>query len=146
MRYDMRRYSYDEILSILKKHEGKSFCFTDADRERILSDPEMMEQLSTLRKYADIIGSEPIPTLTFSAFSRFELDGDRSEYEALYFRHRHLLAGRAPAGAHHYHRTSCSLQYRCAFLFHIYERVRSKMIEGRKSAPHTGDYFSRKSM
>lgn len=92
MRYDMRRYSYDEILSILKKHEGQSFCFTDADRERILSDPEMTEQLSTLQKYTYIIGSEPIPTLTFSAFSRFELDGDRSEYEALYFRHRHLLA------------------------------------------------------
>ncbi|MBR2612752.1 MAG: heparinase II/III family protein [Clostridia bacterium] len=88
----MRRYSYDEILSILKKHDGEAFVFTDADRERILADKGMQEQLSTLRKYADTIGAEPIPTLTFSAFSRFELDGDRTEFQSLYFRHRHLLA------------------------------------------------------
>ncbi len=88
----MRKYSYEEVLSILKKHEGEKITFTDVDRERILADPEMEEQLSSLRKYADTIGSEPIPVLTFSTFSRFEIDGDRGEYEALYFRHRHLLA------------------------------------------------------
>ena len=87
----MKKYSYEQILEILKKHEGENFYFTDTDRERILQDSEMKEQLSTLREYADTIGSEPIPTLTFSSFSRFELDGDRAEYEALYFRHRHLL-------------------------------------------------------
>ena len=88
----MKKYSYEQILEILKKHEDENFYFTDSDRERILQDSEMKEQLSTLREYADTIGSEPIPTLTFSSFSRFELDGDRSEYELLYFRHRHLLA------------------------------------------------------
>lgn len=88
----MRKYTYEQVLEILKKHENKNFYFTDDDRERILHDPMMEEQLTALHAYASELRAEPIPTLTFSAFSRFELDGDRAEYEALYFRHRHLLA------------------------------------------------------
>ena len=87
----MRKYSYNDVLEILKKYENKNFYFTAEDRSRILNDPMMKEQLDALVEYAESLRSEPIPVLTFSSFARYERDGDRAEFEALYFRHRHLL-------------------------------------------------------
>ena len=88
----MIEYTRDDVFEILKNTENVVFSFTDADREAVLADPELKPQLDALATHAEALRAEGIAPLTFSAFRRFETDGDRSEYEACYFQHRHRLA------------------------------------------------------
>ena len=88
----MKKYTVDEIFSILQKTKNTPFCFGDAEREAVLTDPMMKAQLDSLREYAEDLRADGIVPLTFSTFRRFETDGDRSEYESAYFHHRQRLA------------------------------------------------------
>ncbi|HEU5327045.1 MAG TPA: heparinase II/III family protein [Thermomicrobiales bacterium] len=55
--------------------------------------PHLQDVLAEMRAEAHRAQTEPIPTLPFSAFYRFEAEGTRREYEAPYFARRGRLLG-----------------------------------------------------
>ncbi|MYW62735.1 hypothetical protein GTY65_01375 [Streptomyces sp. SID8379] len=58
----------------------------------------MTDQVAEIRAAADAARGEPMPALPFSAYRRFDDDGDRLAYEELYFRRRaHVTALAAEA-------------------------------------------------
>ncbi len=84
------KYTRDDVLSALKSYKG-SIAYADADRKRILANPNLEVMLEGLQARAKEFRSQPIVSLSFHNFRRYEEDGNRSGYENEYFAHRGML-------------------------------------------------------
>jgi hypothetical protein len=78
----MKKYTIEEISAALTAGEGCDFCFGDADRQRVLKNPYLTRKLSELQQAGDELRNMRTRELRFSAFKRFETDGDRGEFES----------------------------------------------------------------
>lgn len=87
----MKRYTGSEILEILKSTDKGAILSYAKDRERVLANPILKDRLADILREAEKLDGTATPTLPFSTFKRFELDGDRYEYEADYFVRRRKL-------------------------------------------------------
>ena len=83
-------YTREEVLAALKAHK-ESIAYTQADRKRILSNPNLTILLDGLKAHAKEFSDKPILSLSFHNFRRYEEDGNRSAYENEYFAHRGML-------------------------------------------------------
>ncbi|MBP3591859.1 MAG: heparinase II/III family protein [Clostridia bacterium] len=83
-------YTREEVLAALKAHK-ESIAYTQADRKRILSNPNLTILLDGLKAHAKEFSERPILSLSFHNFRRYEEDGNRSAYENEYFAHRGML-------------------------------------------------------
>jgi len=88
-------YTREKLNQFLADFDVKKICPSEADRQRILKNPNLKTRLASLVEFGDELIDEPILTIPFSLFRRFEADGDRNEYESSkygYFAHRkHLV-------------------------------------------------------
>lgn len=87
----MKSYTRNEILEILKSTDRSAILSYRADRERVLANPLLVDRLADILREAEIMDGVATPTLPFSSFKRYEIDGDRYEYEADYFLRRRKL-------------------------------------------------------
>lgn len=83
-------YSREDVLDALKAFNG-SIAYTQADRERILNNPNLKSTLEGLKSLAKEFSERPILSLSFHNFRRYEEDGNRGAYEGEYFAHRGML-------------------------------------------------------
>ncbi len=83
-------YTREEVLSALKAHK-ESIAYTQADKERVLNNPNLTKLLDGLKEHAKEFLDQPIYSLSFHNFRRYEEDGNRSAYEKEYFTHRGML-------------------------------------------------------
>lgn len=91
----MRKYTLDEVTAALRAGDGTEIGFTDADRARVLRNPHLQKKLADLQAAGEALRGERVYELRFSAFRRFETDGDRVEFESAadgYFVRRRRLA------------------------------------------------------
>ncbi len=87
----MKKYTRSEILEILRSTDRSVILSYRADRERVLANPILADRLADIVSEAEKLERVPTPTLPFSTFKRFEIDGDRAEYEKPYFLRRRKL-------------------------------------------------------
>lgn len=87
----MKKYTKEEIFSILKKHHGVQVAFTDEDRKKALENPSLELYLTGLNSEVKKHKASPTPVIPFSLFRRFEEDGNRKFYEDQYFNRRQKL-------------------------------------------------------
>lgn len=87
----MRIYTKDEIKEILAATQNANYRFGEADRQRALTNPYLEKMREDLLKEGDVLRGTPIIEAPFSAFKRFEIDGNRGEYESYYFKKRSRL-------------------------------------------------------
>ncbi len=84
-------YSKEQILSALNSHSKELIRPTEEKRLRIKDNPLLSKSLSALDRCRDFYRDQPLYSIPFSIFKRYEADGDRTEYEYSekgYFRHR----------------------------------------------------------
>lgn len=81
----MKRYTQSEILEALKSTDASVIRSYAADRERVLANPVLKDRLADIEREAERLAAIPTVALPFSSFKRFEIDGDRAEYEKEYF-------------------------------------------------------------
>ncbi|HBJ18706.1 MAG TPA: hypothetical protein DDY70_03030 [Clostridiales bacterium] len=85
----------EELFGILESTAPESARYTEADRERVVHNPNLSDLLADAVCAADEIRNMPTISIPFSLFKRFETDGDRSAYEYGengYFTRRRKLA------------------------------------------------------
>ena len=87
----MKRYTKSEILEILESTDKERILSYRTDRERVIANPLLKDRLADILGEAEKMDGMPTPTLPFSSFKRFDIDGDRYEYEADYFLRRRKL-------------------------------------------------------
>lgn len=87
----MKSYTRNEILEILRSTDRSAILSYRADRERVLGNPLLKNRLADILSEAEKLEDVPTPTLPFSSFKRFDIDGDRAEYEKVYFLRRRKL-------------------------------------------------------
>ncbi len=87
----MKRYTRSEILEILKSTDKSEILSYAKDRERVLSNPILKDRLADIEREAKKLAQTPTVALPFSSFKRFEIDGDRYEFEDEYFVRRRKL-------------------------------------------------------
>ena len=87
----MKRYTKYEILEILESTDKERILSYRTDRERVLANPLLKDRLADILREAEKMDAIPTPTLPFSSFKRYEIDGDRYEYEGDYFLRRRKL-------------------------------------------------------
>ncbi len=78
----MVKYTLEEIKEALLLSENEIYIYGVAEREKILKNPKLKRKLSDLQKAGDKLRGTPIYELSFSAFKRFETDGNRFEFES----------------------------------------------------------------
>lgn len=78
----MRVFTFEEIKNALEASKDTVYVYGDAERQRVLSNPQLERKLCDLKKSGDELRGTPIYELSFSAFKRFETDGDRFEFES----------------------------------------------------------------
>ena len=87
----MKKYTKSEILEILESTDKGRILSYRADCERVIANPLLKDRLADILGEAEKMDGMPTPTLPFSSFKRFDIDGDRYEYEADYFLRRRKL-------------------------------------------------------
>ena len=87
----MKRYTQEQIKEALAKAKKEDVLSYENDRERVLASELLKPRLIEIEKRADQLRAMPTVALPFSTFKRFEIDGNRSEYEREYFRRRQKL-------------------------------------------------------
>jgi len=87
----MKKYSFEEIKSILFETQESEFGFSETDRQRALTNPHLEKMREELINDGDKLRGTPIIEAPFSAFKRFEIDGNRSEYQSYYYKKRSRL-------------------------------------------------------
>ena len=87
----MKILAFDEIKSILKKTEHVDYRFNETDRQRALTNPYLDTMRAQLQKMADSLRGTPILEPIFASFKRFEMDGNRRDFESYYFEKRRRL-------------------------------------------------------
>lgn len=84
-------HSAEKITEALNRHPSSLIKRGEADRMRVLSNPNLASFRAQLDKCIEHYLSRPLYSIPFSMLRRFEDDGDRSEYEYSergYFSHR----------------------------------------------------------
>ena len=87
----MKKWSYEEIKQILTETKDTDFRFNDSDKARALSNPYLKDVRDMLISEGDALRETPILEPPFSAFKRFEIDGNRNDFESYYFKKRSRL-------------------------------------------------------
>lgn len=77
----MKSYTEKELFDLLESTDPEKTRYTEADRERILRNPNLVEVLADGVALADEIRDTPTAAIPFSLFKRYETDGNRSAYE-----------------------------------------------------------------
>ena len=85
----MKRYTLEEIKEALAT--GQRDAILSYDKERVLASPILAPRLDDIEKRAAVLREKPTVPPPFSTFKRFEIDGNRSEYERVYFNRRQRL-------------------------------------------------------
>ena len=85
----MKRYTLEEIKVALAT--GQKDAILSYDKERVLASPILAPRLDDIEKRAAVLREKPTVPPPFSTFKRFEIDGNRSEYERVYFNRRQRL-------------------------------------------------------
>ncbi|MBR5527802.1 MAG: heparinase II/III family protein [Clostridia bacterium] len=78
----MKKYCASDIYDILESVGNIDIAYGEAERERVLSNPLLAQKLKMLKEAGGALRGTPICELRFSAFKRFETDGNRTEYES----------------------------------------------------------------
>lgn len=78
----MVKYTAEEIKEALLLTGDSIYTYGDAEREKILENPHLKRKLADLEKAGADLRGTPIYELSFSAFKRFETDGNRFEFES----------------------------------------------------------------
>ena len=78
----MKQYTEAELFELLEQTNPDSALYTDADRERILRNPNLSDILADTVAFSDELRNKPTTAIPFSLFKRFETDGDRTMYES----------------------------------------------------------------
>lgn len=84
-------YTAEQIADILDRHPRSLIFRGEDDRQRVLQNPNLAGFRADLEKCIEYYLAQPLYSIPFSMFRRFEDDGDRSEYEYSekgYFAHR----------------------------------------------------------
>ena len=84
----MKKWSLEEIKSVLVQTQNERFEFTDSDRVRALTNPYLEDARKQLIAEGERLRGTPILEAPFSAFKRFEIDGNRRDFEIYYFAKR----------------------------------------------------------
>ena len=87
----MKQYTISEIESILSETSGSKFAFDESDKKRALTNQSTSELRKALSRDGDRFRGTPIPELPFSSFKRFDIDGDRKDFEGYYLERRRRL-------------------------------------------------------
>ena len=87
----MKQYTVTEIESILLKTSGSKFAFDESDKKRALTNQSTSKIRKVLSCDGDRFRGTPIPELPFSSFKRFDIDGDRKDFEGYYLERRRRL-------------------------------------------------------
>ena len=74
-------YTAEQIAAILDRHEKSLMVRGEADRQRVLNNPNLEKFRADLDKCLEHYLAQPIYAIPFSMLRRFEDDGDRSEFE-----------------------------------------------------------------
>ncbi len=77
----MKQYTEAELFELLEQTNPDSARYTDADRERILHNPNLSDMLADAVAFSDELRNKPTTVIPFSLFKRFETDGNRVMYE-----------------------------------------------------------------
>ena len=80
----------DDVLLALKSSNAP-ISYSNEDRRRILSNPNLSKLLSDLQSFAKSKLEEPTYSLSFSNFKLYEEIGNRSKFQKEYFSHRAKL-------------------------------------------------------
>lgn len=78
----MKQYTEAELFELLEQTNPDSALYTDADRERILHNPNLSDMLADAVAFSDELRNKPTTVIPFSLFKRFETDGNRAMYES----------------------------------------------------------------
>lgn len=84
--------THDALMRALEKGSLAGLSLTDDKRQQVLNNPMLGVTLEKLRAAANTLRGKEIGTVRFSAFRRFDTDGDRKELENAYFDRRCRLA------------------------------------------------------
>lgn len=88
-------FTKDELVKLLNENDRTSFYYTEKDRERVLSNPNLKKYISQIVDTAEEMIDEPIIAISFSKFRLFAETGDRGSFETSapggYFNHRKFL-------------------------------------------------------
>lgn len=87
----MRHYTKSEIKEILERHSQAQFSFSAEDRDFALVNPSLDTFLRVLKSDTAELKTQPDCVIPFSLFRRYEEDGNRKEYEDMYFKRRQKL-------------------------------------------------------
>ena len=87
----MKHYTKEEILTILKRHENTPVAFTAQDAASVLANPALELYLKILKDDVEAHKSKPVSVIPFSLFRRYDEDGNRKQYEDVYFERRQKL-------------------------------------------------------
>ena len=87
----MRQFSLLEIKDILTKTQNAEFKFKESDKRRALESPHLEKMRDRLLRDGDELRGTQICEIPFSSFKRHDIDGDRKEFENLYFERRKRL-------------------------------------------------------
>ena len=87
----MKQFAVSEIKSILEETANAHFVFDESDRQRALTNPHIKAMRERLISDGDELRETPITEIPFSAFKRYEIDGNRTEFEGYYFNRRKRL-------------------------------------------------------
>ncbi len=90
-RCNMKIYTQGEIKSILSETQNADYRFKEADRQRALTNPHLKVMREELIEAGDKLRGTPILEAPFAAFKRFEIDGNRRDFESYYFDKRSRL-------------------------------------------------------
>ena len=84
-------YSKEQIFSALNSHSKELIRPTEEKRLQVKENPLLKRSFDALEKCRDFYRDQPLYSIPFSMFKRYEADGDRTEFEYAekgYFRHR----------------------------------------------------------
>ena len=74
-------FTREQITAVLDRHPKSLIYRTDEDRARVLRNPNLEKYRADLEKCLEYYLNEPIYTLPFSVFRRYEDDGNFTEYQ-----------------------------------------------------------------
>lgn len=77
----MKKYSAEELYQLLLQSNDGAVFFGRRERERVLSEPLIAKRVEELIEDGERFRGHRTMEIPFSAFKRFETDGNRTEYE-----------------------------------------------------------------
>ncbi len=77
----MKKYTSEELYEILRTTADAKYEFDKKDRDRVLENPLLKERIAQLVEDGERFRGHRTMEIPFSAFKRFEIDGNRTDFE-----------------------------------------------------------------